>query len=53
MVQMIYGYPGEDRHTIEETARFFDRVKFYPATASGQITPEKVPTNRATPANTT
>ncbi|MCL5884409.1 MAG: radical SAM protein [Deltaproteobacteria bacterium] len=36
VVQMIYGYPGEDRHTIEETARFFDRVKFYPATASGQ-----------------
>ncbi len=35
VVQMIYGYPGEDMDSIEDTARFFDRVKFYPATGRG------------------
>lgn len=36
IVQMIYGYPGEDMNTIRETAKFFERVKFYPPTAIGK-----------------
>jgi anaerobic magnesium-protoporphyrin IX monomethyl ester cyclase len=35
VVQMIYGYPGEDLDSIDDTARFFNRVKFYPATGRG------------------
>lgn len=35
IVQMIYGYPGEDIETIRETIEFFDRVHFYPPMANG------------------
>lgn len=35
VVQMIYGYPGEDLDTIHETVEFFNRVNFYPPTATG------------------
>lgn len=36
IVQMIYGYPGEDTESIDDTISFFRRVKFYPATARGR-----------------
>ena len=36
VVQMIYGYPGEDAESIDDTISFFRRVKFYPAIAKGQ-----------------
>jgi anaerobic magnesium-protoporphyrin IX monomethyl ester cyclase len=36
VVQMIYGYPGEDADTIRETQEFFERIHFYPATAMGE-----------------
>ncbi len=35
IVQMIYGYPGEDQETIRETVDFFDRVHFYPPVGYG------------------
>ena len=35
IVQMIYGYPGEDMETISDTVKFFKRVKFYPAVGRG------------------
>ena len=35
IVQMIYGYPGEDLDTIRETVGFFERVHFYPAFGAG------------------
>jgi len=35
IVQMIYGYPGEDQDTIRETVEFFDRVHFYPPVGYG------------------
>jgi anaerobic magnesium-protoporphyrin IX monomethyl ester cyclase len=35
IVQMIYGYPGEDPVTIRETVEFFDRVHFYPPVGYG------------------
>ena len=36
IVQMIYGYPGEDMETISDTVKFFKRVKFYPALGRGE-----------------
>jgi len=36
IVQMIYGYPGEDLETIRETVEFFDRVHFYPPVGYGE-----------------
>lgn len=36
VVQMIYGYPGEDMETIRETVEFFDRVHFYPPVGYGE-----------------
>jgi radical SAM superfamily enzyme YgiQ (UPF0313 family) len=36
VVQMIYGYPGEDQETIRETVEFFKRVHFYPPVAAGE-----------------
>lgn len=36
IVQMIYGYPGEDLGTIHETLEFFDRVHYYPPTSIGE-----------------
>lgn len=35
LAQMIYGYPGEDTESINDTINFFKRVKFYPAVARG------------------
>lgn len=36
IVQMIYGYPGEDPETIRETVEFFDRAHFYPPYCYGE-----------------
>lgn len=36
IVQMIYGYPGENMDTICETIEFFKRAHFYPPTATGE-----------------
>lgn len=36
IVQMIYGYPGEDQETIRETLEFFDRIHFYPPVGYGK-----------------
>jgi len=36
VVQMIYGYPGEDLETIRETVEFFKRVHFYPPVGKGE-----------------
>lgn len=32
LVQMIFGYPGENRNTIRETVNFFKRVQYSPPT---------------------
>lgn len=37
IVQMIYGYPGENIETIRETVDFFDRVHFYPPVGYGDV----------------
>lgn len=37
VVQMIYGYPGENRDTVRETIEFFKRIHFYPPVARGEI----------------
>jgi anaerobic magnesium-protoporphyrin IX monomethyl ester cyclase len=36
VVQMIYGYPGEDKNTIRETVDFFNRVHYSPPTPDGK-----------------
>jgi radical SAM superfamily enzyme YgiQ (UPF0313 family) len=36
VVQMIYGYPGEDQETIRETLEFFDKIHFYPPVGYGK-----------------
>jgi radical SAM superfamily enzyme YgiQ (UPF0313 family) len=36
VVQMIYGYPGEDKNTIRETVNFFHRVHYSPPTPDGK-----------------